>query len=36
MMGTKFTTDGSLLELSTTKIYKVVKFVRDHLEKAQL
>lgn len=36
MMGTKSTTDGSLLELSTAKIYKIVKFVRDHPEKAQL
>lgn len=36
MIGTKSITDGSLLELSTTKIYKIVKFVRDHLEKAQL
>lgn len=33
--GTKSATDGSLLELSTTKIYKIVKFVRDHPERTQ-
>lgn len=36
MMGTKSTIDGSLLELSIKKIYKIVKFVRYHPEKAQL
>lgn len=34
MMVTKSTTDGSLLELSRIKIYKLVKFVRDHPKRA--
>lgn len=33
-MGTRSTTDVSLLELSGMKIYKSVKFVRDHPNRA--